>query len=180
MSGDKSLAYKNEFKNEIKKHEGILRDAKLMIDELSDRSKYQKTLENENILVEYKGRHPDGTSDRKYFKVSIKDGGTEYFVKRINRRGRIDRNVNYSVTDEMMEMDQLKDDVVGVKGVRVLEYKMAYNDADMGYCIAHYDPVLEKTYDERIADGTLSPNQMTAKYFKMMSDVTEASVAHAR
>jgi len=179
--GGKALVYTTEFKTEIENKEGLMFDAKKMIDTLAtdtdnymtDKERVGAILENENIRVVYIGRHRQ-SKDRKYFKVFVKLDNSEYFVKRVDIIGEYIGKATLSTgPEELMEMDQIKSDIKDVEDVRVLDYKLGYADEKVSYYVAKYEEALENSFDDIMFDQPqITP--LKERYYKMLGAVGDA------
>ncbi len=170
----KELSFTDEFSRFSEAHLGFITEAKKAIDSFHYLSDQGEVVVTDNLTVECLGRHPDFSDsisphERKYFRIKIKDGSGDFFVR-----------VNHDVfssdeqgADELVRLSKLKKKLESFKEfkVRVVDYALGYKDKKASYFVSKFEPLLQTTcYDLflKLKNGLAKPDE--AKKIKIIKD----------
>lgn len=149
---EKTLAFTNEFREFISSegHEGLMLEAKKAVDKFSGYHIAGEKTETERLDVEFLGVHQDRVRhDRKYFRIVLKDGTGDFFVKvNYDTKSRFEQGASEIIQMQSLEEGMKKFNNLGEFKVRVPEYCLGYKDAHSTYYVARYEECLRKTVGE--------------------------------
>ncbi|MEI6478957.1 MAG: hypothetical protein WCO18_01550, partial [bacterium] len=149
----KEIAFTDEFRDIVSQegNKGLMLEIKKAIDQPNIVSlKDGEVIETERAEIEFLGRHREyeGKHKRCYFRVKMKDGSGDLFV-------RVNHDPRSSYEDgapEVVELSKLSERLKQFSEfkVRTPEYVLGYKDREATYLVSKYEPALEETIQDRL------------------------------
>lgn len=176
------LAYKYELKPELAESRGVLAEAKSALEEIMDevvsgKNKEKESLvrETSNLKIIYLGKKLN--TNRFYFGVNNKNTGLDYFVKVSVQNG-----ILVTGPEELIITEQVKKDLEGMKGVRVIKGVFGFHERGKTYFVSRFEGALvgsQKEKFDRIKESDHEKYEELVKRYETLVSFLKSITAHA-